>query len=320
MTDNDFISAFLFDGSPVHKTGNTVRTEMNMDLRTEGWVGLPHGGIGMASVIELGSYLNRKPGEFSYPFCADYRMGGSRVQIGDDVSLELSRSGSEITGRITPKSAAAPYLTVVLSSTAGYPEMENGGSYLPARFSFFENKLLALPYYKNCFVCGVERRHPGLKRRFQLVDGLPEKPVLAVAGFYREDRESFYMFRRQGFLHPLPLLALLDETIGWAGFMMSESGGVTTRISYTFFRPVRENEKVMVIARGDRLKKTATRVMFWASGVAAVVAADGSFEVVASASGQYLGLPELTAQMRTELIPQELTMRAFDLAGNSSLK
>jgi hypothetical protein len=33
-----------------------------------------------------------------------------------------------------------------------------------------------------------------------------------------------------------------------------------------------------------------------------------------TASGQFLGVPALTEQMRTELIPQELTRRAFEIA------
>jgi hypothetical protein len=33
-----------------------------------------------------------------------------------------------------------------------------------------------------------------------------------------------------------------------------------------------------------------------------------------NASGQFLGVPALTEQMRTELIPQELTRRAFGIA------
>lgn len=314
---DDFITEFLYAGAPVQKTGSSVQTEMLMDLRTEGWVGLPHGGIGMAAVVELGSYLSPDPGEFSYPFCADYRMGGSRLQVGEMAALEMSRTGSGMTGQITPHSASAPYLTAALSPAAESLECVAPGSYLPARFSEIENKLLALPHYKNCFVCGVERRHPGLKRKFQLIAGAPEKPVLALAGFDREDSESFYLFQRKGVLHPLPFLALLDETIGWAGFMMSGSGGVTTRISYSFFRPVKADENIIVVARGDKLRKTPSRLMFWASGVAAAINPDGSFDVVAAASGQYLGMPELTAQMRTELMPRELTMRAFEIAGRS---
>lgn len=313
---DDFTAEFLFGNSSIQIAENSLRTEMSMDLRTEGWVGLPHGGIGMASIVELGSRLNS--GSVAYPFAADYRMGGSRLLIGDAASFELSRSGPEITGRMTPISSAAPYLTAVLHPAGPAPDISFLNSYLPERFSAIEDKLLDLPCYKNCFVCGVERRHPGLKRRFQFVDGALEKPVVSLAGFDGEDRGSFYLFQKDGLLHPITLLALLDETLGWAGFMMSESGGVTTRISYSFFRPVKANEKVIVLARGDRLRKTAGRVMFWASGVAAAISADGGFEITAYASGQYLGMPELTAQMRTELMPRELTSRAFEIAGRAA--
>lgn len=317
---NDFVTGFLLGGAPVRQTGSSIATEMLMDLRTEGWVGIPHGGIGMAAMVELASYLDPGlnpgggPGEITYPFSADYRMGGSRLQVGDAVRIELSRNGPQVTGQMTPEGADAPYLTAVIRPGAETHDAGALGSYLPARLSDLENKLLALPYYKNCFVCGVERRDPGLKRKFQFVDGLPEKTVLALAGFDGEDSGTFYLFQRAGALHPLPFIALLDETIGWAGFMLSGSGGVTTRMSYSLFRPVNADEKLIVLARGDKLRKTPTRSMFWASGVAATVAADGKFEIVAAASGQYLGMPELTEQMRTELMPQELTKRAFEIA------
>ncbi len=312
---NDFITDFLFGGAPVQEDGDTVRTEMLMGLRTEGWVGIPHGGIGMAAMVELAFChgAGRDFGKVSYPLSADYRMGGSRLQVGDSVRIDLTRNGSRATGRMTPKGADTPYLTTVIST--GTMEAGEPGSYLPGRLSEIEKNLLALPYYRNCFVCGVQRRDPGLKRKFQFVEGSPAKAVVSLAGFEPEDNETFYLFQRDGFLHPLPFLALLDETIGWAGFMMSGSGGVTTRMSYSLLKPVAAGEKVIVLARGDKLRKTPTRSMFWASGVAATVAADGKFDIVAAASGQYLGMPELTEQMRTELMPQELTLRAFSLAG-----
>jgi acyl-coenzyme A thioesterase PaaI-like protein len=317
MTDrHDIITEFLFGGAPVQAAADAVRTEMLMDLRTEGWMGIPHGGIGMAAMAELGSYLNS--GSLPYPFTADYRLGGSRLRVGDAVRIELSRGGSGITGKMTPQNADTPYLTAELfSSGAAMQDPAALKSYLPARLAEIEERLLALPYYRNCFVCGVERRDPGLKRKFSILDGPSVKPVVSLAGFDREDGGTFYLFQRNGVLHPLPILALLDEAIGWAGFMMTGSGAVTTRMGYAFFRPVRANERIIVLARGDKQRKTATRVMFWASGVAAAVAADGSFEVVAAASGQYLGMPELTEQMRTELMPRELTLRAFELAGGA---
>jgi hypothetical protein len=134
MRENDFTNEFLFGGSLIEMSGNSLRTEMLMDLRTEGWVGLPHGGIGMATIVELGSHLQSglKSGPISYPFTADYRMGGSRLQIGDAVSLEVSRNGSTLSGQITPLAAEAPYLTAVLSPAPA--ESQDKGelnSYLP---------------------------------------------------------------------------------------------------------------------------------------------------------------------------------------------
>jgi hypothetical protein len=42
---------------------------------------------------------------------------------------------------------------------------------------------------------------------------------------------------------------------------------------------------------------------------------DGILETVIAASGQWLGVPELTRQMKIELMPKELTERAFRIAG-----
>jgi hypothetical protein len=55
-------------------------------------------------------------------------------------------------------------------------------------------------------------------------------------------------------------------------------------------------------------------MMFWASGGAAVVRPDGTFEIVMTSSGQWLAIPALTEQMRHNLIPAELTGRAFAIA------
>lgn len=106
--------------------------------------------------------------------------------------------------------------------------------------------------------------------------------------------------------------------MGWAGFVLSASGGVSVRLSYTFYRGVSAGERLVVAGRGEKVKgRGGSRILFWSSGVAAVVGEDGTPEVVATAAGQFLGLPDLTEQMRRELIPQEWTKRVFDLAGAS---
>lgn len=119
-------------------------------------------------------------------------------------------------------------------------------------------------------------------------------------------------------MHPVAFLSLLDETMGWAGFMCSASGGVSVRLSYTFYRPVSVAERLVFIARGEKVRgRGASRILFWASGGAASVGQDGSFEVLATAVGQFLGVPDLTDQMRKELIPREWARRVFELSGAS---
>ena len=63
------------------------------------------------------------------------------------------------------------------------------------------------------------------------------------------------------------------------------------------------------------MKGRGSRVLFWASGGAAVVAEDGSLEPVVAVSAQYFGVPELTEQMKAHLVPEELTTRVFSIAG-----
>ena len=98
--------------------------------------------------------------------------------------------------------------------------------------------------------------------------------------------------------------------------MASASGAVTVRISYTLYRDIRVGERIVAFGRGDKVRGNAgSRLLFWASGGAAAVNKDGIFETVIAASGQWLGVPELTRQMKIELMPKELTERAFRFAG-----
>ena len=107
-------------------------------------------------------------------------------------------------------------------------------SYLPARYSDIEGEMKHLPYYRNCFVCGVQRSIPGLKRSFYIAAKGADKIIAAPAGFDRSDADTFYAFQKEGYIHPISLIALLDESLGWAGFMKSSSGAVTTRINYIY--------------------------------------------------------------------------------------
>ena len=83
--------------------GDKARADVLMDLRAEGWVGLPHGGIGMAAIVELGSCLDSPGDIIPHPFTVDYRLGGSRLRVGDMVCIEAVRAQGGITGKIVPE-------------------------------------------------------------------------------------------------------------------------------------------------------------------------------------------------------------------------
>jgi hypothetical protein len=193
-------------------------------------------------------------------------------------------------------------------------------SCLSGRAGDVENRMIPLPSYRNCFVCGTARREPGLERRFYVLDE-PDQPkrVASPVGCAGDRGEAFFRFGRRGYLHPLPLLALLDEIIGWGGFLLTASGGVTVKASYTFLRDIPVGEPLWVFGKGEKVRgNAASRLLFWASGCAAAVHCDGTLEPVVVASGQYLGVGALTEQMRRELLPAEYTRRAFELAGASA--
>jgi hypothetical protein len=291
-----------------------------MDLHTEGWVGIPHGGIGMGAIMELAMMLDNYPQDAVslYPLSADFRMGGSSVKIGDRLIAEVSEGEGGAGGIISVSPDSPPYVSAsVRYRDAGSHNKDLFASCFPDGISDIENKLMPLPHYKNCFVCGIERSHPGLKRRFHFLDAeKSEKIVVSKIGFDAGDSEAFYLFQKNNIIHPLASLSLLDETMGWAGFMASASGAVTVRIAYTLYRDIRVGERVVVFARGDKVRgNAASRLLFWASGGAVAINKDGLLETVIAASGQWLGVPELTRQMKTELMPKELAERAFRFAG-----
>ncbi len=338
---SDFISSFLFDGDPVKNADKTISASMIMDPAKDGWVGIPHGGIGMGAVLELmpgvGANRSRTDSPMTdnprtdsprtdspetnfkpYPLSCAFRMGGTGAREGDRITVTAALTDGGGTGQVMVAGAARPYITAEIF--AGKMETESDGydrSYLPENFAAIKGRMTHLPSYQNCFVCGVDRRLPGLKRRFHLWESPHGRVVFAFAGFTDEDRETFFRFSRGGFVHPMALLALLDETMGWGGFFVSGNGGVSVRLNYGLSRPIRTDEKLVFFGRGEKVSgRIDKRMFFWASGGLAVMAPDGSLDPVMTSSGQWYALAALTQQMRTELMPEALTQKAFALAGH----
>jgi hypothetical protein len=316
----DYIRQFLYGPGTILNVGGHTTVDVSMGERMEGWIGIPHGGISMGIMMDLAMTLNPHPhqADLLFPVSADFRLGGTSIKIGDSLHFDVMPISGGADGDATVDRNPVPYL----SSSIRYRESngEHGkafSAFMPEKYGPFLEELISLPSYKNCFVCGVERSHPGLKRQFHLWER-SDKIVVSPVGFTSVDRDSFYRFSWNGFLHPLPVLALLDEILGWGGFLLSGSGAVTVAIGFTFYRPIACNEKLLFFGRGDRVRgRSSSRLLFWGSGGAASVREDGSLEMVVSASGQWFGIKELTQQMRSSLLPKTLMERAFDLVARA---
>ncbi len=319
-TTESFVRDFFFGQSGIAREGRISRAALLFDSRTQGWVGLPHGGIGMGAMVELAETLDACPADrgLRYPMSIEYRLGGSPARIGDTAMAEVSAGDGHISGKITIGSDPSPYLTAMIRYGAQDQEgQENVPLFLPKDASGLLKDWVRLPHYKYCFVCGTERQRPGLNRSFHLLgSSLPDKIIVSPIGLDEGDLYTVCRFQERGLIHPVAFLALLDETVGWGGFMASGSGGVTVRIRFTFYRDIRVGERIVIFGRGDRVRGKAPRLLFWGSGGAMAVHDDGHLETVITVSGQYLGVTELTEQMKVELQPADLTRKAFDMAGS----
>ncbi len=315
---NDFVRTFLFDNADIVKSAGKISMPMMMDAGKEGWVGIPHGGIGMGAMLELTNGFEHCTFEndLKYPVQCSFRMGGSEVRVGNTVLIEATATETGISGRISPEGADMPYITGEISFGDKVPEKDAyARDYVPENFSQISGKLEHIPYYLNCFVCGVERSMPGLKRQFHLWSSPHGDIVCAFSGFNPEDKQTIHRFCRNGCLHPITLFAVLDETMGWGGFMAYAHGGVSVRLKYTLLRKIGVHEKVVFFGRGEQVKgRIDKRMFFWASGCGAVMRDDGTFEVVVVSSGQWFAMKALTEQMKNELIPKEQNAKIFAIA------
>lgn len=315
---SDFIHRFLFGEYPIDVNEGVISAFMDMDAEKEGWVGIPHGGIGMGAILELLPGIGEAaPNDVSvpYPMTCAFRMGGAEARGGDRVQVSIQPSGEAMNGQILVQGTRMPYITAEINCNAQAKAMDDyTRSYVPDGFSRIEGRMQHLPHYLNCFVCGVDRRLPGLKRRFHLWESDADRVVCAFAGFDAADQDTFFRFSRNGVVHPMALLAVLDETMGWGGFFTAGQGGVSVRLNYRFLRELRVDEKLVFFARGEKVMgRIDKRMFFWASGCGVVLTEEGSFEKVAESSGQWYAMAALTEQMQRELIPEALTRKTFDL-------
>lgn len=273
--------------------------EFPFELRHEGFIGIPHGGIGMGLCIDAWT-RSRDP---RYPLHAEFKFGGSGVFIGDRVRFEIERDelsdGAPLIGRIVKDGDRSPYLRAILRSGA---RSEDSGDtpYKPP------DTVRPLPFYRNCFVCGHHRTIPGLQRRFRVHANNGTNVTTSVWRSASEDGDRAKLFRiNEDEIHPAVLVSIFDENTAWSGFMLTRACGLSVRMNFTVLRPVHTHEDLIFMGApiGIRGNPKAPR-FFKCRGWVLSMQDPTAPEVVAFGDGEWVVMNKYTEQIKENLLPE----------------
>jgi hypothetical protein len=293
LTGTDpFFNTKVLDVSPDKYTEEIV-----FELRHEGLIGIPHGGLAMGLCLDAW----RKVGDPSYPIDVRFKFGGSGILIGDSAILSVERFADRegLVVAIGKNGDKTPYVKAEIT-----PAANPGLAALPGPpTSDFRN----LPYYRNCFVCGHHRDVTGLQRRFR-AHGKDGSAVVTTPWGYDPDdydRAAYFLIGREE-LHPAALISIFDETTGWGGFMATRSCGLSIRVEFTLLRPVDKTERLLFVGwpSGTRGNPKAPR-FFLAGGTVFSMTDPGNPEPVAVGKGEWLILDHYTRQIKENLLPRD---------------
>ena len=286
---------------PLEANASIVTEELVFQPKHEGFIGIPHGGLGMGLCLDAW----RRSGQPSYPVTARFRFGGSGVGIGETTIFSVQKGvnelGPTVSARITKLGDKTPYVKADISQPGSSASSIPVGS--PPNADFRE-----LPYYRNCFVCGHHRTEPGLQRRFR-VHSTNGDMLTTVAWDGRAsedgDRAQFFVIDRDE-LHPAILVSIFDENTAWAGFMQTRTCGLSVRVEMTLLRPVSVREQLLFVGRptGTRGNPKSPR-FFLAEGTIFSMPERGNPEPVAYGRGEWVIMDLYTQQIKQNLLPAD---------------
>ena len=291
-----------------------LEAELLMEKRHEGWMGIPHGGVGISAVLDLADLcrLQQKGRNLPFPYTLSLKFG-DRCRLGDILRLkaQLSDDQQQVVFRMQRPGRRQSYLSGTVEPKATFNAGESFGLPPPAEIEQHAD-LMPLSIYDNCFICGTHRCSPGMKRRFFLTHYCNRHYILAKFGFSAMDAAIAQKFQQAaGILHPGVVGAVLDEICGWSGFIKHELFGVTVRLRISFKRPVLMGEKLLFAAAEPEVRGRKNRQLYRARGCLLSVSADGSYETVATAEGQWLALPALREQFYETRIEEDMSRISF---------
>ena len=311
-----FVCRDNFCFSTLRNCQNGVETEMVFACKHEGWEGIPHGGVAMTALLDLADlcWLQIKGENLLYPLAVEWRFADA-VVIGDNMSLRATvKDDDTITVSMQNENSTKIYLQGVIKTQ---PERVNSSFSLPEPQELIQNftRNQALAVYDNCFVCGRKRQFPGLQRRFfrtvitdDRQSGSDRPAVIVRFGGIGAEADLAALFQqapRQ--LHPGVLAALLDELCGWSGVLAGDLYGFTVRFKLNINRLPGLDEEIFGFAPTPKVKGRGERKFYFPEGVLYRTKGDGSLEIIASASGQWLARDQLRQQFDETHIAEDLS-------------
>ena len=309
---------------PITREANQVRAALTLDERHQGWLGVPHGGILMSLALEM-AHHGMDHTLFSaegFPVRASFRWGGPTVWLGDNLQLAAEQQAEAVEVRITKDAEDTPSFSATIRPLQASEENET--EHLDMLTEAMETigrdtreNVIPLPYAANCFVCGSEREHPGLTRRFYCLDAKGTQIVFTSMGLDPEDQNTLFRFQLDDTqIHLGVLAAVLDETMGWGGFVRARQGGMTVKLDVDFLRPVDRGEKMLCFGTCSGTRGKQASRMFWFSEGGILPMGEGELPPIMRARGQWLAMPELTDEMKRHLRPPEWLDRWFTPEGS----
>ncbi len=297
--------------SPISRDPAAARARIRLDPCHEGWNGVPHGGILMSLVMELAHCgLDRPLFEPDrYPLRVSFRWGGNTLLLGEEAEILAQEDADRVQVSIRKGETETASFTSTIRHGLAPEEVETD---LLDRFAEAMERIgretrenvYPLPTARNCFVCGTHREKPGLTRKFYCLDLQGEQIVFTSLGLDPDDQERLFQFRlHDGHLHPGILAAVLDEAMGWGGFIHTRQGGMTVKLDIDVLRPAEKGEKMLCFGACAGTRGKRADRMFWFSEGGVLPMGEGELKPIMLARGQWLAMPRLTEEMRRELSP-----------------
>lgn len=297
---------YLFNGW--ERTAQGARAMMKIDHRHEGWPGIPHGGVGMTSVLELADLAD--PSIFEQEWRADFRFGGDRLRVGDGVAVGITGSAGSWDGTITRRGGAQPYLrAAVRTVSGGLAEAEHGRMEELLAEPVKAESSFTIPVFSDKIIFRERYQSMHTRRVFEFRE--TKRGSIYTECLHEGESGSMQCTEMNRIsssrVHPGAIIAILDETLAWAGFLTVWQGGVTVELAVHFAGPIFLDDRIFSVGFCTGVKGPHRRKLASCSGGIFAVRG-GRFVPIVTASGRWLTEPEYKEKMLGYIVPEALSL------------